>query len=638
MITLERTSPNYGVPLARRCTRAGVRLWSAALFTLGAAFIHLAVAPGHLGEWLPFGIFFIGVGFGQIVLAADLLNRPTRRLIATIAAVNVGLIALWYVSRTSGLPIGPTPGQPEAVGLEDLACTASELLSIPLLLSLIAWPARRKLRRYVFIGLGSLPATLVSIALTMIAVAATLSQMPEAVNAAPARPNQSTTPVTALTEPGGDLPVEYFTLTAAPAVIDGQSVWALNGNVPGPELRVNQGDRVRVTLVNHLPESTTLHWHGVILPNAEDGVAGVTQDAIAPGAEYTYEFVAREAGTYWYHSHQQTGEQLPKGLFGALVVVPSGSTAQGQRDYAVMLHGETGAVSINGQPNSLHLDAKSGETVRLRLINAVAPGMDGGPEAPLLVGAPFKVVALDGRDLNQPDVLQNSRVPLGMGQRADIVFTMPTSGSVQLLDTELEGGANPISKFFQPSEARLASVIIGDEDAPSAVDAASAPLFDILHYGVPTDDPVANATLDRTLPLVLGEHPGIRDGVPQLIHTINSQASPDVTPITVDEGEFVRLHIVNTTSEYHPMHLHGHVFSILAVDGQPLTGSAIHQDSVLVGPNQTVDVAFAANNPGVWMFHCHVLLHASMGMTTTVNYVGYSTPFEMGTRSGNMPE
>jgi FtsP/CotA-like multicopper oxidase with cupredoxin domain len=100
----------------------------------------------------------------------------------------------------------------------------------------------------------------------------------------------------------------------------------------------------------------------------------------------------------------------------------------------------------------------------------------------------------------------------------------------------------------------------------------------------------------------------------------------------------VRLHIVNDTAEYHPMHLHGHVLSILSIDNRPVAGSPLHLDSVLVGPHQTIDAAFAANNPGVWMFHCHVLLHAGMGMTTSVNYVGYSTPFEMGTQSGNMPE
>src|SRR5262249_15686560 len=157
---------------------------------------------------------------------------------------------------------------------------------------------------------------------------------------------------------------------------------------------VNQGDRVQVTLVNHLPESTTIHWHGVVLPNAEDGVAGVTQDAVLPGADYTYEFVARDAGTSWYHSHQQTEEQLPRGLSGSLVVFPTNQHELEQRDHTLTLHGSSGQVLVNGVADELHLDALPGETVRLRIINAVSPGMDGGPEVPALVGAPFQVVAL----------------------------------------------------------------------------------------------------------------------------------------------------------------------------------------------------------------------------------------------------
>jgi len=237
----------------------------------------------------------------------------------------------------------------------------------------------------------------------------------------------------------------------------GQEAWAFNGSVPGPELRVNQGDRVQVTLINQLPDSTTIHWHGVQLPNAEDGVAGVTQDAVASGGTYTYEFVAREAGTYWYHSHQQTEQQLPRGLFGPLVVLPSGSQATQQRDYTLTLHGSSGQVSINGVADNLQLDTLPGETVRLRLINAVDPGMDGGPEAPVLVGASFEVVALDGRDLSVPDALGPTRIPLGMGQRADLVFTMLASGSVRLINSELIGETSPVQNvLFGSQQRRLA--------------------------------------------------------------------------------------------------------------------------------------------------------------------------------------
>jgi len=122
------------------------------------------------------------------------------------------------------------------------------------------------------------------------------------------------------------------------------------------------------------------------------------------------------------------------------------------------------------------------------------------------------------------------------------------------------------------------------------------------------------------------------------VHSINGAASPDVPPISARPGQLVRLHIVNETGEFHPMHLHGHVMSVLDVAGRRPEGSPIRLDTVLLWPHQTVDVVFLADNPGLWMLHCHVLVHAGMGMSMTVNYVGVTTPFTMGGRSGNVPE
>jgi FtsP/CotA-like multicopper oxidase with cupredoxin domain len=96
--------------------------------------------------------------------------------------------------------------------------------------------------------------------------------------------------------------------------------------------------------------------------------------------------------------------------------------------------------------------------------------------------------------------------------------------------------------------------------------------------------------------------------------------------------------MVNTTGEFHPMHLHGHVMTVLDVDGRAPVGSPLHLDTVLLGPHETADVTFVADNPGIWMLHCHVLVHASMGMSMSINYSGVSTPFEMGSHSGNVPE
>jgi FtsP/CotA-like multicopper oxidase with cupredoxin domain len=122
------------------------------------------------------------------------------------------------------------------------------------------------------------------------------------------------------------------------------------------------------------------------------------------------------------------------------------------------------------------------------------------------------------------------------------------------------------------------------------------------------------------------------------VDTLNGQISPFVTPIRVGEGDLVRLHIVNKSDGSHPVHIHGHVFSILAKNGRSLSGSPVHVDAVLVGPFETWDVAFKADNPGIWMLHCHVLAHAAHGMSMTINYEGISTPFSMGSRSGNIPE
>jgi len=619
--------------VAARPTYAGVSLYTAALLTLGAAAIHLVVAPPHLRQYLPFGVFFLIVGCAQALSAIQLAVRPTRRLALLLAAGSAALVGLWVVSHTVGLPIGPTPGKPEEIGLTDVICNLLESLSVVLLLALGVRPPQRRVRRAWLAIVAALPSALLASGLTAAAVAAALTAMPEAVNAAPRAPGQSAVSVARLTEAPGTEPVDHFTLTAQVSQVDGQTLWTYNGTVPGPELRVTQGDRVQVTLVNQLRESTTLHWHGLRLPNAADGVAGLTQDAVQPGQSFTYEFVARDAGTYWYHSHQQTEAQLPRGLFGALIIEPAQRTED--RDVTVLLHGDPGHVRID----HTQIAAQPGQTVRLRVINAVVAGMDGGPETPVLLGAPFTVAALDGHELHDPQPLSATRVPLGMGQRADLVFTMPATNSVTLQLAELQGESSPVQKVFEHLQAAVPpsqSVTIGAGPAPDQPDLASIPVFDMTTYGTPAAE--LTGPFDLTAPIVLNKQPGMRDGRPQLIHLINGQPAPDVAPLQVTAGQTVRLHIVNDTDEYHPMHIHGHVFTVLARNSQLLTGSPVHLDSVLVGPHETSDVGFVADNPGVWMIHCHVLLHAGMGMMMTLNYTGVYTPYEMGTASGNMPE
>jgi len=622
-----------------RGVRRGPMLILAALMVQGAAVIHLTAVPMHWEEYVPFGLFFVAAAVSQTAFAAAAVAAPSRRLLLLGAAGNLAIVWLYVVSRTIGVPVGPRPWAPEAVGLPDVVCTGLEVIASILLTVRALRPPRR--RHPVTIAVATVPVAILVAALTTAGSGAAIEHMPYAFNPGPPTAGRPSTTVDLLTSPPGDQPVRSFTLTARVARIDGQAAWTYDGTVPGPELRVTQGDRLRVTLVNHLPVSTTIHWHGVPdLPNAEDGVAGITQQAVAPGHSMVYEFVAAEPGTYWYHSHQDTGTQLSRGLFGALVVEPR-SGAPEARDYAVVLHSPlAGAgVAINGSAGDLRLPADPGDTVRLRLVNAVVPGMDGTPEAPVLLGTPYRVVALDGRDLHGPQELGPERLPMGMGQRVDLVFTMPAGHAVRLVDTEEHGATTAVSQAFAAGQhPRFGTVTIGAGTAPSERDPAGLPVFDLTAYGMPAPDPVAAGPFDLSAPVVLSEHPGFHDGTIQLVHTINGQAAPAVPAITVREGQLVHLHIVNETGEYHPMHLHGHTMSVLARAGRPLQGSPVHLDTVLVGPHETWDVAFLADNPGIWMLHCHVLLHASMGMMMTIDYAGVTTPYTMGSGSGNVPE
>jgi FtsP/CotA-like multicopper oxidase with cupredoxin domain len=607
------------------------------MLTLAAGAIHLSVVQGHLDEFVPFGLLFIVAGLGQMALAVFTVERPTARLFAAGIISTLGLLAVWALSRTLGLPVGPEAWRPEALGFPDCVAASFELVSVVLFgLFVIRGPRQLQAGWSRAIYLTTVPSLLLVSALAFVGVETAINTEPMSMNMSLAQPGPGTVSVQSLIEPPGPEPVHSFTLTAQVDSIDGHSAWTYNGTVPGPELRVIQGERVRVTLNNELPDATSIHWHGLRLPNAEDGVAGLTQDAVPPGSSFTYEFVAREPGTYWYHSHQDTSKQIPRGLYGALVVEPIGGSNY-DRDYAVSLgdvydHNDADLIAANGDTGELHLDAGPGELVRLRVINAAQSDMPGFPEYAVLEGAPYTVIALDGHDLNGPQRLDAEILPIGSGQRMDLVFRMPPSGQVRLIDA----GLTPVGR---PSSNRGESVGLGDGAAPALDDVGQLPTFDFTTYGTPTSDPILErTTFDVDQELRISSTHGFRDGSVEAIHMLNGQASPGAAPIVVREGQVVRLRFVNETDEFHPMHLHGHVFTIVSKNGTPLAGSPIHQDSVLVGPRETWEVAFVADNPGLWMLHCHVLIHAAFGLDMMVTYEGVWTPYEAGTRSGNRAE
>jgi plastocyanin len=254
--------------------------------------------------------------------------------------------------------------------------------------------------------------------------------------------------------------------------------WGYNGQIPGPELRVREGDQVRVTLRNDLPVPTTIHWHGVNVPPAMDGPAGLNQAAVAPGDEFVYAFTARPNGTRWYHSHTDPALQIALGLYGPFIIEPRQPLRTFDREYTYIL-----------QEWDLELT---------------------------------------------PDVALG-KTPPGPGDRL------------------LRGGELGSDLFL-----------------------------------------------------------------------FNGHAHDGVTPIRLTTGDRVLIRLINAGNMPHAIHTHGHSFKIVATDGNPVPlGMEWVKDSLLIGPSERYDLELVGDNPGVWMFHCHMEHHMANGMMTLIVYDGY---------------
>lgn len=215
--------------------------------------------------------------------------------------------------------------------------------------------------------------------------------------------------------------------------------YAFNRQVPGPRLQLTEGDRVRINLHNRLPESTTVHWHGLILPNEMDGPANITQKPIAPGESYTYEFTVGQFGTYFYHSHDHPDRQQALGLYGAILIAPRDASAEPRADieYTVQLQewlkrewltypamimegGLPNYFTINGKayPSTDVIRMRVGQTLKLRFI-----GTNNNFTHPMHVhGGPFQVVAIDGNVLAEGARYLADTVNVGPGQRYDVIW------------------------------------------------------------------------------------------------------------------------------------------------------------------------------------------------------------------------
>ncbi len=223
------------------------------------------------------------------------------------------------------------------------------------------------------------------------------------------------------------------------------TAWTYNGTVPGPLIRITEGDKVRIVLKNELPDATSIHWHGIPVPNDQDGVAepAVTQNPIQPGETYTYEFVAKPAGTYFYHSHVETDRQIPIGLSGPFIIDPVKETTKYDADVTLVLNewrvdpqtgetypampamGEPNYFTINGKafPATQTINVKKGDRVRIRFIGA------GQFEHPMhLHGASFKIIATDGNPVPEVAQLTKDTLPVHPGERFDIEFVADNPG------------------------------------------------------------------------------------------------------------------------------------------------------------------------------------------------------------------
>jgi FtsP/CotA-like multicopper oxidase with cupredoxin domain len=393
---------------------------------------------------------------------------------------------------------------------------------------------------------------------------------------------------------------------------DGSSYDAVDfGSVPGPELVVTEGELVEMTLTNRdVDDGVTLHWHGYDVPSGDDGVAGVTQDAVQTGDSFTYRFAADQVGTYWYHTHQDALSGITRGLYGALIVLPAGSPERdAETDVTALIHSMSDTTLV-GAHETLRLTGAA-ET-RLRLANT-----DQTPRR-LVLDADVTVLALDGVDLGAPAPLPaGTTLRIPAGGRADLGIAPGTVASLAI------------------DRAPGSGVAIGRDDVAEL--SFTGPEFDLLTAGsgpmpawaLDSPDVQAVQVLDRLIRIV--------NGSPRMADTINAAAFPAIQPIVVDEGDVVVVTIINRGTETHPMHLHGHHMIVLSRDGVAADGP-VWLDTVDVRPGETWKVAFVADNPGLWMDHCHNLEHAAAGMVMHLAYRGVTSPFELGGEHGNAPE
>ncbi|MEE9587287.1 MAG: multicopper oxidase family protein [Hyphomicrobiaceae bacterium] len=411
------------------------------------------------------------------------------------------------------------------------------------------------------------------------------------------------------------------------------AVWGYDGSIPGPLLRVRQNDEVWVRLKNELDQPTTIHWHGIRIDNRMDGVAGLTQEPVAPGATFDYRFRVPDAGSFWYHPHNRSWEQVARGLYGALIV-DERDPPRVDRDLVLIIddwrlqndgaiHTESfgslrdishggrlgNVISVNGQPYG-NVDVKANERLRLRLMNTCnARILD-----LKLEGLSPYLIAVDGQAVAVSQI-DDGKLTLAPGQRADLIVDMRGKPGDRLAVNEVSRDPLTIGHFvLHPTEPFRDQPLAAPANLPRPAikepDLASAQSVDLVMTG--------GAMSGIEGAMYKGVYLPIRELIRKhgKVWAFNGVVGRSDEPLfRVAKDRSVKLKMVNKTPWPHAMHVHGHHFKVIERnDGRPL--DATWRDTVLMDPDSTFTIAFLADNPGKWMLHCHMLEHQAGGMAT----------------------
>jgi FtsP/CotA-like multicopper oxidase with cupredoxin domain len=405
-------------------------------------------------------------------------------------------------------------------------------------------------------------------------------------------------------------------------------VWCYNGKVPGPVLRARQGSRLTISVPNKLAEPTTVHWHGIRVPVAMDGVPYVTQPPIEPGATFTYEIPLEDAGTFWYHPHFNSNAQVGRGLSGALIV-DEPDPPRIDRDLLWVLddwrldrqaaiaanfahpHDLTHAgrigntATLNGKVRET-VEVRAGERLRLRLVNVANARVFGLR----FEGLKPRIIALDGHPVT-PHEPARGMVVLAPGQRADLILDMTgdPGGRTRVIDAYYGRAAYRFVDFAYKDEPALRP---DPPKWPVALkpNPLTEPKLDgAAYHRVLLEGGAMSAMLARRFRENRNTHAfWFMNGAAM------TEMKTKVPPLlTLKRGTSHVLDFENDTRFEHPMHLHGHSFRVLSVNGKAEPHRP-WRDTVLVPPQGKARVALYADNPGDWMFHCHVLEHQAAGM------------------------